>query len=181
MYTAIEKSFVILPKITRLNSILCSIALIRDLIKGPRAKREQMSSKVLIAMNISDLLVTSIMHVIGTWFAPKGTVFWSSVNEHTCDIQGWSGILFGSFALGYNATLSIATLSIVFLLLVCYSWSEEDFRKWSYIILCSPPVLVTLLFIPCLRYYKYMNYGGQGWICYFGPSPPGCDFIPGME
>merc|ERR1719469_1330509 len=128
-------------------------------------------------MNISDLISTSILHVIGTWFVPKGTAFWSAGNEHTCDIQGWSGILFGSFALVYNATLSI-----VFLLMVCYSWDEEDFRKWSYFILGSPPLLVTLLFIPTLRYYTYMNYtSGFGWSCSLTPSPPGCNLIPGME
>merc|ERR1740124_185316 len=126
-------------------------------------------------MNISDLLNTSIVYVIGTWFVPKGTGFWSAGNEHTCDIQGWSSVLFYQYALGYNAALSI-----VFLLLVCYSWNEVDFRKWSYVILCSPPVLVTLLFIPCLRYYKYINYGG-GWSCGFVPSPPLCNVTPGME
>jgi len=175
MYTAYDKSMVIIPKITGLMSMFGSIAFIRDLIKGPRAKREQMTSKMLIAMNISDLLVTSIVHVIGTWFVPKGTGFWSAGNEHTCDIQGWSYVLFYLSALGYNATLSI-----VFLLLVCYSWSEEDFRKWSYFILGSPPLLVTLLYIPCLRYYTYMNYNGA-WSCGFVPSPPGCSVTPGME
>jgi len=175
MYTALEKSLVIIPKISGLISMLCSIAIIRDLIRGPCAKREQMASKVLIAMNISDLLFTCIVHVIGTWFVPNGTAFWSAGNEHTCVIQGWSSMLFYSYALVYNATLSI-----VFLLLVCYSWSEEDFRKWSYFILGSPPLLVTLLFIPCLRYYKYMNYNG-GWNCIFTPSPNGCSVTPGME
>merc|ERR1740124_1395691 len=127
-------------------------------------------------MNISDLLCTSILHVIGTWFVPKGTAFWSAGNEHTCDIQGWSFALFFACALVYNAALAI-----VFLLIVRYSWNEGDFRKWSYVILCSPPVLVTLLSIPCLRYYKYVNYGGGGWSCAFTPSPPHCDVIPGME
>merc|ERR1740139_1254430 len=127
-------------------------------------------------MNISDLLCTSITHVIGTWFVPKGTGFWSAGNEHTCDIAGWSLALFFTSALVYNAALSI-----VYLLLVRYSWNEGDFRKWSYVILCSPPVLVTLLSIPCLRYYKYMNYGGGGWSCAFPPSPPRCSRIPGVE
>merc|ERR1740139_2124666 len=127
-------------------------------------------------MNTCDLLCTSITHVIGTWFVPKGTGFWSAGNEHTCDIQGWSLMLFYACALVYNAALSI-----VFMLLVCYSWNEGDFRKWSYVILCSPPVLVTLLSIPCLRYYKYMNYGGGGWSCAFTPSPPHCSRIPGVE
>merc|ERR1740139_1960046 len=126
-------------------------------------------------MNISDLLYTSIAYVIGTWFVPKGTGFWSAGNEHTCDIAGWSYALFYPCALVYNAVLSI-----VFLLIVRYSWNEEDFRKWSYFILCSPPLLVTLLFIPCLRYYKYMNYEGN-WACNFVASPPGCNLIPGME
>merc|ERR1740139_2026637 len=125
-------------------------------------------------MNISDLLCTSIVSVIGTWFVPKGTGFWSAGNEHTCDIQGWSNALFVNYAMGYNAALSI-----VFLLNVCYSWSEEDFRKWSYVVLCSSPLLVTLLLIPCLRYYKYMNYPA-GWMCYFAPSPPYCAVTPGM-
>merc|ERR1740124_735314 len=115
-------------------------------------------------MNISDLISTSIVHVIGTWFVPKGTAFWSAGNEHTCDIQGWS-VLFISYALVYNAALAI-----VFLLIVRYSWNEEDFRKWSYVILCSPAVLVTLLSIPFLRYYKYINYVGVGWACNFSPS-----------
>merc|ERR1740139_401386 len=127
-------------------------------------------------MNISDLIYTCIAHVIGTWFVPKGTLFWSAGNEHTCDIQGWSLALFYTYALVYNAVLSI-----VFLLIVCYSWNEVDFRKWSYVILCSPPVLVTLLFIPCLRYYKYMNYQGFGWTCTFTYSPPGCARTPDME
>jgi len=175
MYTAFEKSLVIIPKITGLMSILGSIAILRDLLKGPRAKLERMTSKVLIAMNISDLISTSILHVIGTWFVPKGTAFWSAGNEHTCDIQGWSNALFVNYAVGYNAALSI-----VFLLIVRYSWSEEDFRKWSYVILCSSPLLVTLLLIPCLRYYKYMNYPG-GWMCYFTPSPPYCAVTPGMK
>jgi len=175
MHTAFEKSIVIIPKITGMMSILGSIAIIRDLLNGPRAKLEQITSKVLIAMNISDLLCTSILHVIGTWFAPKGTGFWSAGNEHTCDMQGWSLALFYQYALVYNAACSI-----VFLLIVRYSWNEEDFRKWSYVILCSPPVLVTLLFIPCLRYYKYMNYGAD-WMCSFVPSPPYCNVTPGME
>jgi len=175
MYTAFEKSIVIIPKITGMMSILGSIAIIRDLLNGPRAKLEQITSKVLIAMNISDLLCTSILHVIGTWFAPKGTGFWSAGNEHTCDMQGWSLALFYQYALVYNAACSI-----VFLLIVRYSWNEEDFRKWSYVILCSPPVLVTLLCIPFLRYYKYMNYAGS-WICNFVPSPPRCNVTPGME
>merc|ERR1740139_2052941 len=54
-------------------------------------------------MNISDLIVTSIAHVIGTWFVPKGIAFWSAGNEHTCDIQGWSYAFFYPSALGYNA------------------------------------------------------------------------------
>jgi len=175
MYTAFEKSLVIIPKITGMMSILGSIAILRDLLKGPRAKLEQITSKVLIAMNISDLLVTSISHVIGTWFVPKGTGFWSAGNEHTCDIQGWSNVLFYCYAMAYNAAMSI-----VFLLIVRYSWNEGDFRKWSYVILCSPPLLATLLLIPCMRYYKYMNHGGYGWTCVFTPSPPRCNRIPGM-
>jgi len=175
MHTAFEKSIVIIPKITGMMSILGSIAILRDLLKGPRAKREQMSSKVLIAMNISDLLCTSIAHVLGTWFVPKGTGFWSAGNEHTCDIQGWSEALFFNYALVYNAALSI-----VFLLIVRYSWNEEDFRKWSYVILCSPPVLVTLLLMPCLRYYKYVN-NEAGWNCGFTASPLLCAVTPGME
>merc|ERR1740117_1705365 len=90
-------------------------------------------------MNISDLIYTSIAHVIGTWFVPKGTLFWSAGNEHTCDIQGWSVTFFNGSGVVYNAALSI-----VFLLSARYSWNEEDFRKWTYFILCSPPLLVTL-------------------------------------
>jgi len=175
MHTAFEKSIVIIPKITGMMSILGSIAILRDLLNGPRAKLEKITSKVLIAMNISDLLCTSIVHVIGTWFVPKGTAFWSAGNEHTCDIQGWSLALFYQYALGFNSALSI-----VYLLIVLYSWNEVDFRKWSYVILCSPPVLVTLLSIPCMRYYKYMNYTGV-WSCAFAPSPPRCNVTTGIE
>jgi len=167
---------VIIPKITGLVSIFCSIAIIRDLLKGPRAKLKKMTSKLLIAMNICDLICTSIVHVIGTWFVPKGTLFWSAGNENTCDIQGWSLSIFVASVLGYNAALSI-----VFLLSVRYSWNEEDFRKWSFFILCSPPLLVTLLYIPCFRYYKYMNYSQTTWHCLFTPSPSRCSLTPGME
>jgi len=79
MYTTYEKALVIIPKII---SIFSSIAILRDLLKGPRAKLEQMTIKVLIAMNISDLLCTSIS------FAP----------------------IFGSSAFGYNAALAIVFL-----------------------------------------------------------------------
>merc|ERR1740139_792398 len=127
-------------------------------------------------MNISDLLCTLIGHVIGTWFLPKGTSFWSAGNEHTCVIQGLVYVLFFTYSLRYNANMAI-----VFMLIVCYSWSEEDFIKWSPFILCSPLLLVTLLFIPCLRYYKYMNYDGSSWLCNFVPSPPRCNLTPGME
>merc|ERR1740124_695533 len=51
-------------------------------------------------MNFIDLICTSIVHVIGTWFASKGTLFWSAGNENTCDIQGWSLTLFFYFCLG---------------------------------------------------------------------------------
>merc|ERR1740139_1764772 len=61
-------------------------------------------------MNISDLLCTSIRHVIGTWFVPKGTGFWSAGNEHTCNISGWSNAFFYISALVYNAALSIVFL-----------------------------------------------------------------------
>merc|ERR1711957_1082225 len=83
--------------------------------------------------------------------------------------------LFYQYALVYNAAMSI-----VYLLIVLYSWNEIDFRKWSYVILCSPSVLVTLLLMPCLRYYKYVNYEA-GWNCGFTSSPPLCAVTPGME
>merc|ERR1711957_101924 len=83
--------------------------------------------------------------------------------------------LFYQYALVYNAAMSI-----VYLLIVLYSWNEVDFRKWSYVILCSPPVLVTLLLMPCLRYYKYVN-NEAGWNCGFTASPLLCAVTPGMD
>merc|ERR1740139_1862878 len=127
-------------------------------------------------MSVNALICTSIVHVAGTWFAPKGTLFWSAGNENTCNIQGWSFTLFFPYASGYNAALSI-----VFLLSARYSWNEEYFRKWSSFILCFPPLFVTLLHIPFFRYYTYMNYNGTGWQCVFNPSPPGCSSTPGVE
>merc|ERR1740139_1154816 len=127
-------------------------------------------------MSVNALICTSIVHVAGTWFAPKGTLFWSAGNENTCNIQGWSFTLIWFSALGYNAALSI-----VFLLSVRYSWNEEYFRKWSSFILCFPPLFGTLLFIPSLRYYKYMNYNQLNWFCFFNPSPPHCSSTPGVE
>jgi len=176
MYTLYDKAIVIFPKITGLISVISSIEIIRDLLKGPRAELEKMKSKLLIAMNISDLITTLIVHIIGTWFVPKGTLFWSAGNDNTCDIQGWLFTLFYQSGLAYNAELSI-----VFLLYIHHSWTEEDFSKWSSFILCSPPLLVTLLFIPSFRYYTYMNYNTTNWQCTFTPSPPRCFLTPGME
>ena len=52
MYTAYDKSMVIIPKITGLMSMFGSIALIRDLIKGPRAKQFNFSKNYNYFMKV---------------------------------------------------------------------------------------------------------------------------------
>ena len=73
---------VIIPKIGGTLSIICLAFLAQDVLKFPE-RRAKMMNRVILALNIPDIIFSTTAHIFGTWLVPQGLVYGSSeTREH---------------------------------------------------------------------------------------------------
>ena len=115
----------IIPKIGGTLSIICSAFVAQDVLKSTE-RRTKMTNRVILVLSISDIILSTTAHIIGTWPVPQGLVYGSSGNQGTCTAQGFLIIFSGLCSALYNMTLALT-----YLLQVRYEWSKEKLRRYQ--------------------------------------------------
>jgi len=106
-YRALERSLVILPKISGSLSCIGS-ALIARHIAAKNIKEVSLASKILFGISIVDIIDSFFAYVLGSWMAPRGTLTFAVGNFTSCGVQGFVHV----FGIVYLAT-AYTELSIV--------------------------------------------------------------------
>ena len=99
MYTAIGRSWVILPKISGTLSCIGS-ALVGRHIAKKGLKEVSLTSHMLFRISIVDFICSFFVYFLSSWMAPRGTLAYAAGNQATCDVQGFVFV----FELIYFAT-----------------------------------------------------------------------------
>jgi hypothetical protein len=140
MRLAQQKALALVPKVTGGASLLSSLVVISLLVRKRRRRRRQRADgdatstgntkkttpvyhRLLLGMAAADVS-SSFWLSLSTWPIPKSTgILWAVGNERTCTFQGF----FTQF--GISSPLYNVSLSVYYLLVIRYSWKEEDLRK----------------------------------------------------
>lgn len=114
----------IVPKFSASLSIIGSSCIIVECLFVDRRKLERVYHRILLAMSIIDVIESS-WNFCSTWPIPRGTrgVAFAAGNVTTCTAQG--------FILEFGLAIPMLNmcLSIYYLLVIKYSWSEDKIRK----------------------------------------------------
>ena len=130
---------ILLTKISAMVSLLCSLILIYQIISKRHEKLKLMYHRIMLIISICDICVSSALFV-GNWAIPRDLKEeWLMNNvgtQLTCNVQGF---LF-SFGI-YGVATSIACLSLHFMFLIRYNWSQErlrpiEYSMWMLLIAC---------------------------------------------
>jgi hypothetical protein len=87
-YKALERSLVILPKISGTLSCIGSGLLARHIAKKG-FKDVSLTSRMLFGISIVDIIGSFFAYVLGSWMAPRNTLTYSAGNTATCSFQGF--------------------------------------------------------------------------------------------
>lgn len=99
-YTAIDRSLVILPKISGALSCTGS-ALVGRHIAKKGLKDASLTSHMLFCISIVDFVSSFFAYILSSWMVPRGSgIPYSVGNQATCDLQGFMFV----FQLVYCAT-----------------------------------------------------------------------------
>ena len=150
-YSTMWMCIVIIPKIGRTLSILCSAFVAQAVLKFPD-RHVKMTNRIILALSISDIIFSTICHIFGMWPVPQGLVYGSSGNQGTCTAQGFL-IIFSA----YCAALYNMTLALTYLLQVRYGWSEEKIRRYQPFLIFIP-IFVGLVLATSIIPYNAYNY-----------------------
>uniref|UniRef100_A0A7S4R9A9 G-protein coupled receptors family 1 profile domain-containing protein n=1 Tax=Ditylum brightwellii TaxID=49249 RepID=A0A7S4R9A9_9STRA len=129
-----------------------------------------MSKLILLGLSVGDIMSSFFVHFVGSWAAPPSSgAYGASGTIATCTIQGFIGKWFAGTANYYNVSLSI-----LFLLMVRYKWTEKDLKTWKaqFFLLYLPPILNLILSIYPLIDNGY-NFGGLN-NCFIQSVPLNC-------
>lgn len=114
----------IVPKFSASLSIMGSSCIIAECLWRDQRKLGRVYHRLLLTMSIYDV-IESAWNFCSTWPIPRGTegVAFAAGNVTTCTIQG--------FILEFGLAIPILNmcLSIYYLLVIKYSWSENKIRK----------------------------------------------------
>jgi hypothetical protein len=122
---AIDRSLVIIPKISGSLSFISSGILARHIAKKS-FKDVSITSRMLFGISIVDIICSFVCYFLSSWMAPRGTLPYAVGNTATCNFQGFVFV----FSLIYFAT-AYAELSVICEL------NEMIVNKKSKWLLCS--------------------------------------------
>ncbi|CAB9526601.1 expressed unknown protein [Seminavis robusta] len=115
------KSLVLIPKFTGGLSMIGSSIVCWDILRDRQKKLKKVYHRLLLVMSSMDI-VLSFSLFLSTWPIPEDTPnapWLAAGNDATCTAQGFAQVFFMP-ALFYNAYLSI-----YYVLVIVYGWSER--------------------------------------------------------
>lgn len=123
-----EVALAIIPKVSSIFSFMGSTWIMIEVLTDrtePRPKRSHPYHRLLFAMSTYDVL-ESIWNFVSTWAIPAGTpdVVFASGTTGTCSAQGFF------LTLSVAVPIYNAMLSIYYVLVINYQFSDATLRKW---------------------------------------------------
>lgn len=121
-----QAALAIIPKFSSSLSIIGSLLIIYEILFLDRRKLLRVYHRMLLVMSIYDVLESSF-NFQSSWPIPKGTegVAFAVGNTEWCEAQG--------FFLQFGLVIPVLNmcLSIYYLLVIKYSWSEDQIRTYA--------------------------------------------------
>jgi hypothetical protein len=163
-----QKSIAIVPKFSAVLGIIGSSLIIMEVLYLDRSKLKRVYHRLLLAMSVYDMFA-AFAYFISTWPTPIGTenVAFASGTTQTCVWQGFV------IQFGVISTLTYMCVAIYFLLVISYSWKEEDIRKWAEPCFYILPLTVALVTTSTSVALDLFNNANQ-W-CWIAPFPKDCN------
>jgi hypothetical protein len=159
-----EMVLAIVPKCTASVGLLFAIMLLKEVYDDSRRGLNTAIKRALVGMTCIDILSSSAWW-LSSWAVPRGSYAMSAGTQASCSYQGFM------LQLAIGAPLYNCSLSIFYLLLIKYRWSDERIRLLEkYVhgsILCFSFGSAVIL-LP-LGQYNQINS-----ICWIQGSPIGC-------
>ena len=153
------------PKLTSLLSILGSCYIIFDIC---RLEKRNTYHRIIFGMNVMDLMAL-VAWFFTTWPMPEGTVgaVGATGNQGTCSAQGFFSQLSIATVL-YNACLSI-----YFMLVIKWGWTEQRIQK-AKLEYYFHAVCLTVGVGTAAMALIFGLYNPAGWQCWITAAPVGC-------
>jgi hypothetical protein len=173
-YRALERSLVILPKISGSLSCIGS-ALIARHIAAKNIKEVSLASKILFGISIVDIIDSFFAYVLGSWMAPRGTLTFAVGNFTSCGVQGFVHV----FGIVYLAT-AYTELSIVYWLMVQRWFKQNRLKQKKFTLRCILPPIFVALFAAIIQ-VPFDFYNPLLFNCFVNGYPINCDNDIGVE
>ena len=117
----------ILPKCSAVPSLLGCTYIIQHVVRSPK-RRNRVYHRLLLCMSFYDAL-WSIWNFVGTWTNPTDSNTWGAMGTtESCEFMGFVGHLSALSSILYSVALTV-----FFLLVIVYGWSEAKIQKY-----CEP-------------------------------------------
>lgn len=172
-WTAVLKSWAIIPKVGGAFSIIGSCLILRDIRK--KWPKVPLTTEVITNITVANLFIAFWECFLSTWMVPKDTLYadLTAGNTATCEAQGFiAGTMFIVLELSY------AVLAILYWIIVARGWNERHTQRRSVRFLClGLPLIIALAFsIPAL-FLEWYNFDGA-YTCGIEEYPKNCDVDP---
>lgn len=152
----------IVPKCVAFCSTFGSTMIISQIVRN-RPNRTQMQQQIVLGLSIVDVCV-SVTWLFNNFFQPEWSpLYYPLGNQGSCSTQGFF-VQFMIAGVLYNATLSLYYLAVI-----KYNYSERKLKKWKRHVHVIPLSfgLATAVTGLALKLYNPAN-----WDCYIAPPPP---------
>jgi hypothetical protein len=120
-----KRTLAIMPKFSAAMGIAGDLIIITEILVFDRPNKiKRTIHRLLLAMSICDL-ISAFGHFLSTWPIPKEEegLFYNVGNQATCVLQGLT------IQFSISVPLLNMCLAIYYLLVIKYSWKEEQIRK----------------------------------------------------
>jgi len=156
----------IAPKFPALLSIICSIMIIRRVLRSPN-RRNDIYHRLICGLSCTDV-ICSTAYFLGTWLVPYGKIggfgqVYGAIGNHaTCSLSGFLT------QMAIASPLYNGSLSLYYLFTINYNWAEYRIRKlekWLHIVPLGYAVASSSIAL------ALEMYGNVEWLCWIKPDP----------
>lgn len=150
-------------------SLIGGLLLIFYVLSKPKAKKWSPYNQIILCVSFFDV-ISSIAYIMGTSLAPVSSGLPGSIgNQSTCAFQAWL------YQLGLTAVYYSVVLSLYFLFVVKYDWSERKFLK------ASRYVHLSAIGVGLIMAFAVIPFAAPDWRwCYIGTPPTADSWLPGI-
>lgn len=179
MISSEAKSLALVPKVTGGLSFFGSLFIVQEILRNNKHKQQPNNSssssssspvyhRIMLGLSAFDCL-SSLTNILSTWPSPQhldDSIYLASGNTATCTAQGFLAEVGAMSAVLYTASLTLR-----FVLCVCYGLKEHELKRYETYFHGVPISIGLIMGVAGLPLELYNN---SGWLCWYAPYPAGC-------